>query len=219
MFEFMLSTEYPLATDSRDFQHPLGSTRNNINPKMVQRLHEMCPQSSVLDMGCAGGGFVRELIESGFLAIGIDGTDHPLQKGSTSDWQSNVEHYFTCDITKPFKVYTPSRDPYTFDVVTMFEVWEHILERHLHDVLDNINKHTHEDSICIFSASNDSSVSEGVELHITRQNKDWWTECFGQRGWIPSILQDEFVEPDDWGGWIGSSTMHFVLQKDPKWKT
>jgi len=201
-----ISTEYPIAYESQDYQNPLGALWNTGNPELVQRLLSFDIESH-LDLGCAGGKFVRQMLGEGVLSIGIEGADYPITNGN-SEWMGKYsDHFFTADITKPF---TLTYDK--FDVVTSFEVLEHIHEDDLTMMFWNISTHTHEDSICVFTASNDSSWSNGVDLHVTKWNYDQWINKFKQFGWKPSDKQSQFEE-SDWGGWIGPSTMHFVLER------
>lgn len=209
-------TDYPLAVDSMDFQHPLGTKLNNFCPAMVNRLVSLKEDPRVLDLGCAGGGFVCEMIDRGYVAVGIDGTEHP-KTSEHSSWHRHPENFFTADITKTFSLWEakPNADEIAFfNVITAFEVLEHIRESELQGLFSNIGWHATPDAICVFTVSSDASHSDGVELHVTKQSREWWTEFFDQQGWQLSSLQDQFEEPGDWCGWIGNSTMHFVLERD-----
>jgi hypothetical protein len=223
MIKIRLETDHPLATESLDYLHPLGSKGNNIAKAFVDRILSLyADPPSLLDLGCAGGGVVRLMIEAGSpMAYGLDGTADPLTS-ERSDWGLNPDNYFTCDITKPFSLKLANDPTVTmcFHVVTCCEVFEHIHEYDVKHVFENINRHTvfHPSTgvnpLCIFTISNDSSWSDGVDLHITKRDRVWWLDIFQQLGWRPSELQEKFVEPDDWCGWVGPSTMHFVLERD-----
>lgn len=209
-----IETDHPIATDSPDNLHPLGALRNNRCPKILKRIFSSREDSCLLDLGCAGGGLVAEALECGYSAIGIEGSAHPLSDVADSDWKRYPDCFYTADITKPFFLRNSLGQILQFETITAFEVFEHIPEGNLPALMKNIQEHASQDAICVFSISNDSSVSEEVELHVTRKSREWWDEFFRQYGWRTASLQKEFIEPDDWCGWIGVSTMHFVLEKD-----
>lgn len=212
----VLRTSNPIAEDSLDHQHPLGTLGNNTCPAMIKRILSVRHVDAYLDLGCAGGGLVKEMLDAGVpAAIGLEGSVHAPESGR-GVWGEIPDHLFTCDITKPFELIDQETDQVQkFMVVTAFEVFEHIPEYDIKYVFENINKHTElvDDALCIFTISNDSSWSDGIDLHITKRDNVWWVDIFGQLGWRPSPVSGEFLEPDDWGGWVGPSTMHFVLEK------
>lgn len=78
-----LETDHPVAISSNDTKYPRGSKNDNsIVPRFNHKLYQFLGVQTrlrVLDLGCAGGGFVRSLIDDGHLAVGLDGSDYPAQ--------------------------------------------------------------------------------------------------------------------------------------------
>src|ERR1700730_780574 len=64
---FLLETETPIATTSADHQWPRGTAFNSSsNRKFNLKLYHLFayrPDLRVLDLGCAGGGFVKSILE------------------------------------------------------------------------------------------------------------------------------------------------------------
>ena len=73
-----IETEKPVALDSHDHVKPWGTVRDNTsNREFNRKLFELIPvdRIRVLDLGCAGGGFVRSILEAGGFAVGVEGSD------------------------------------------------------------------------------------------------------------------------------------------------
>src|SRR5262249_52883832 len=148
----------PVAYDSPDHRFPTGTRRDNsrnrrFNVKLYQLLGRHMPRVGprgawvywpnidlkVLDIGCAGGGFVKDCLDDGYLAVGLEGSDYS-KKRNRAEWATIPDYLFTCDVTKDFDVVL--RDGggerrILFDAVTAWEVMEHIAERDLPKVAEN----------------------------------------------------------------------------------
>lgn len=59
---------------------PFGMWRDNSRPRRFnKKLYELFGMDSplwVLDLGCSGGGFVKDCLDDGCLAVGIEGSDY-----------------------------------------------------------------------------------------------------------------------------------------------
>jgi len=60
-------------------------------------------QLKILDMGCSGGGFVRNCLDDGCLAIGLEGSDYS-KRHRRAEWRVIPEYLFTCDVTASLKL-------------------------------------------------------------------------------------------------------------------
>lgn len=72
-------TEHSLAIDSDDHHHPDGvHFDNRCNDQFVQSVEQYFHYNKInfLDLGCAGGGLVVGMYNSGHDAIGLEGSDH-----------------------------------------------------------------------------------------------------------------------------------------------
>jgi len=79
---------------------------------------------------------------------------------------------FTCDITKPFEI--KSEGKIKFNLITAWEVLEHIRREDLDNVFKNIINHLEEGGYFIASTSSASGISDNVEFHQTRMTNDQW---------------------------------------------
>ena len=81
-----LETEFPIAIASNDTKVPRGCKNDNsISPRFNRKLYQLLrsdPPARGLDLGCAGGGFVRSLIDDGHFAVGFEGSDFPALEPS-----------------------------------------------------------------------------------------------------------------------------------------
>jgi 2-polyprenyl-3-methyl-5-hydroxy-6-metoxy-1,4-benzoquinol methylase len=203
-------TDYPVAKDSLDYLYPLGVKWDSFrNPKFNEKL-ETIP-GAVLDLGCAGGGFVKDCVDEGRLAVGLEGSDMNLKK-RRYEWDTIPDNLFTCDVTKPFTVSVNSSMPYPFNIITAWEVLEHIKKDDLDQLFANVHQHLNATGIFIVSISNKSSLNkEGIEMHKIQENKEWWTERLFKAGFIrDSDLEGYFG--DDWVR-TEKRSFHFVLRK------
>lgn len=112
MEDIKVLTDFPLAADSGDHLMPHGTRmRSSIDPIFRQKLYSLYPDKilRVLDLGCAGGEFVRELINDGNIAVGLEGSDWSRNMQREA-WPIISKFLFTCDITKPFAIRERERE-------------------------------------------------------------------------------------------------------------
>ncbi len=192
--QITIETEYPIAVDSLDHTQPLGAKMDNSASYAFNRkLFELIPAADVrlLDLGCSGGGFVRSILEGGGFAIGIDGSDYSLKR-KRAEWEKIPNHLFTADITKPLEVHNCKwewtedsqgnrREQHAlvkFNVITGWELMEHIPEADIAAVVANIEAHAEPGALFI------GSISSNVEPHhCTAKSKQWWKDRFADLGW------------------------------------
>lgn len=188
-----LKCKKPIALDSPDHLHPWGTRRDNSrNPRFITKLERLFGnrQFSVLDLGCSGGGFVRDCFESGNVAVGLEGSDYSKKTGR-AEWKTIPSNLFTCDITKPFQLYMDRKEA-KFDIITMWEVIEHIKEEDLPQLFENIRQHMKLSSLVIISTTSKSDVIDGAELHQCRHGKDWWLQIAAKEGFVASTAHESY---------------------------
>jgi 2-polyprenyl-3-methyl-5-hydroxy-6-metoxy-1,4-benzoquinol methylase len=225
---YSVDTEHPVATSSADHQWPRGtafnSSRNrNFNLKLYHFLRYR-PDLHVLDLGCAGGGFVKSVLEDGYSAVGVEGSDWS-RKLRSGEWDTCPHHLLTCDITRPFQIRDRNGEPVSFHCATAWEVLEHIPEEKLAALTENIVRHLTPDGIFVASVDTapDADPVIGAVYHVTLKLKPWWLEQFARVGFVeckdhPFTTRDyvrghgmglEDWDPDDGDGF------HLVLRRAP----
>jgi cyclopropane fatty-acyl-phospholipid synthase-like methyltransferase len=104
----------------------------------------------------------------------------------------------------------------TFDVVTSWEVLEHIKEEGLAALASNVHAHLLPGGLWIMSVANEEDVHGGLRLHQTVKPRGWWRDKFISLGFQPleahrSYFARQFVR----GVRIDNEThFHFVLTND-----
>lgn len=218
MTRMKIVTEYPVARDSIEYNiRPESRRDNSRNLKFNKKLEIFC--GSVLDLGCAGGAFVKDCLDEGRVAIGIEGNDYNIRK-KRHEWPNIPESLFTCDITKPFIVCpleadtndSCTYDPYLFDIITAWEVLEHIPESRIHQFFSNVYDHMGREGLFIVSISNKPSFNKaGIDVHVTQKMPEWWEAELSEHGLIRVPAIEKYFDPD----WIRNEkgSFHFVLQR------
>jgi len=204
-------TEHPLAEWSPDHIHPKGAATDSTRDAGFNRkLFKLVASPRLLDLGCAGGGLVASVIEDGGLAVGIDGSDYNQVRGR-EEWGRHADTFFTADITRPFTVLEDGR-PAVFDVVTAWEVLEHIPEHLLPAVMGNVRRHLAAGGMFICSISQQHDPWDGFDYHVTVHPELWWRGWFAGAGW--TVRDDLFSHFDpDWvrGPKRGMDSFNLVL--------
>lgn len=186
---YSVECEREIAFESPDHLMPWGTSKDNtknqrFNDKLYVLYQGLNHPLHVLDMGCSGGGFVKNCIDDGCIAIGLEGSDFS-KLHRRAEWKTIPEYLFTCDITGHFQVMLDVGDikeAVKFDVITAWDFIEHIAEEDLHKVALNVKNHLREGGIWLMSVATNEDVLNGVRLHQTVQPRSWWIDKFSSFG-------------------------------------
>jgi len=184
--ELVVDTERPFALDSDDFRHPLGSANDDLrSPEFVRACeNHFARKLNYLDIGCSGGGVVFDFILRGHKAVGIDGSDYPLRR-QLGEWRILDGHLMTCDITAPFRLRRKDCSAtQQFDVISAWEVLEHLAETDIETALANVRQHLADDGLFVGSVATylHEDPSTGAVYHLTVEGPAWWEERFRKSG-------------------------------------
>ena len=148
-----------------------------------------------LDLGCSGGGMVLEAALRGHLSMGLEGSDCS-KKEQRAEWRLLGDRLQTCDITKPFYLHQSDNKLQQFDIITAWEVLEHIAEADLPQLFENIRKHLTDEGYFVGSIANwdDIDPVSGVNWHVTVHPYEWWAEKFSNAGF--KICTEDFAVID-----------------------
>ena len=174
-----LVTDYPVAYNSLDHIYPLGTINDNTrNYAFYNKCRLLYGEHlRFLDLGCAGGGLVFEFALNGHVAIGLEGSDISQNTGRVN-WRTIPGNLFSCDITKDYSLVDSTSNAIShFDVISCWEVLEHIPEGGLSTLFRNVRKHLDKGGILIGSISR--VVSQN---HVTIHEEPWWMEKFSESG-------------------------------------
>lgn len=182
-----LVTDYPVAYKSLDHLYPHGTIRDNTRyPRFIEKCEELLRSDkplSFLDLGCSGGGMVLEAALREHISMGLEGSDCS-QKEQRAEWRLLGNRLQTCDITKPFRLENIDGNLYLFDIITAWEVLEHIAEDDLTQLLSNIRNHLTTGGYFVASIANWADVDpvSGVNWHVTCHPYEWWKNKFENAG-------------------------------------
>ncbi len=186
---YRVESGHPVAVSSDDHKHPRGSIYDNsvhapFNSRTTALFKGRAPLK-LLDLGCAGGGLVRSFIAEGHIGIGLEGSD-ASQRAKSGEWGTCPLHLFTCDLTHPFRIVDRDGQLVKFDIITSWEVLEHIPEGALDALVSSITTHLADGGIFVGSVDTDpdGNLLTGATYHVTLKPKPWWLEVFGRGGLV-----------------------------------
>jgi hypothetical protein len=221
----ILQTEHPGVVDSVDHIHPLGTKQDHFpSNAFTKKLSDLYAGQSlaVMDLGCAGGGFVKNINDAGHLGVGLEGSDYSLRR-KRAEWATIPDRLFICDCTKPFVVSfedTAKSVPILFDVVTAWAFLENIKVDDLAAVFRNIADHLNPNTgLFIASVHLRGCLIDGHQYHATVRPEWWWRDEFRKNGFfIIDRALDHFEEewvrgPKDGQNALG--TCHVVASLRP----
>lgn len=135
--------------------------------KVLPVIHDALSVSSVLDVGCGAGAWLRAHRECGVSdCVGVDG-DYVDRAVLLIDH----DRFLPRDITHSFELGR------RFDLVQCLEVAEHVPRSCSETLVDNITRHGPH---VLFSAA---VPGQGGEDHINEQSYSYWRDLFASRGY------------------------------------
>lgn len=204
-----------VAYESLDHIHPWGTKQDNSkNLKFNNALFELFSLYGlkVLDIGCSGGGFVKTLLDAGVLAVGIEGSDYSKVRGR-AEWATIPNNLFTADATAQYSFKLNNKD-LKFNVITAWEVLEHIETVDLPKFFDNVKNNLEPGGLFIGSVSPNDDFVDGVNLHRTVEGSDWWLQQVETYGFVHQPELVRHFAPDKWvrGEENAPNSFHLILK-------
>jgi predicted TPR repeat methyltransferase len=123
------------------------------------------------------------------MAAGLEGSDYSIKHGR-ANWPALANrNLFTCDISKPFRLFAGD-SPATFDLMTAWEVLEHIHPDDLQTLFDNIDSHLNPGGYFVASTTSSPDLHDGIDRHQSKFSNQEWHALIGklQPGWRPVNL-------------------------------
>lgn len=181
---YQIKTKHPIASKSDDHIYPRGTRNDNTrHPRFVYAAERAIGQKlRVMELGCAGGGLVLDFILAGHDAVGIEGSDYSAT-WRRAEWATIPERLFTADITKPFYVNVDGV-PQKFDLITAWEVLEHIRDSEIDGLFENIRRHLAPNGVFCGSVATfeDCDPVSGAVWHVTVRPYGWWVKRITDAG-------------------------------------
>jgi SAM-dependent methyltransferase len=214
--KFILETDHPVAIHSNDHIAPWGTMNDDTrSPRFVAACERQLKRKlCALDLGCSGGGIVYDFLHRGHNAVGLEGSDFSL-KFQRAEWRVIPENLFTCDITKPFFIKEENTNTLAqFDIITMWEVMEHIHEHDLPLMFNNIYKHLKTDGYFIGSIALGDDIVNGISYHPTLHERPWWVEKYKELKF--NMLDHSFLNFADYCRGTGNGPLDPNYQTNPE---
>lgn len=193
---FQLITDFPIAVESHDHLYPRGTRNDNTRyPRFVQAAERALGKKlKVMDLGCAGGGLVLDFLLAGHEAIGVEGSNYSAI-WRRAEWGTIPDSLFNADITKPFSIVLDGKFQ-KFDLITAWEVLEHIPEDALDGLFDNIRRHLAPNGVFCGSVATfeDYDSVTGAIWHRTVEPREWWVKKIVNAGF--EIVEGLFQTAD-----------------------
>ena len=150
--------------------------------------------------------------------MGLEGNDYS-KKLARAEWRVIPDNLFTADITYPFQIQGEFEDgvfPIQFDIITSWEVIEHIAEPSLKPLAENVRKHLKPGGLWIMSIATIEDTVCGVKLHQTVKPRDWWIAKFRELGFehreeYVHYFNTQFVRGPKYGA---PDSFHLILAVD-----
>lgn len=183
--EISLETDYPLALMSNDHLNPDSTAEGIVRPVqfVANCIDVLGCDIRCLDLGTGAAGLVFEYVKNNIVGVGIDGSDYCRRYG-IGFWPLLIHNLYTCDITHPF-CFKKNDGSMQFDVITMWEVFEHIPLNNIRDVLANVLSNLKPSGYFIGSISTiEYNGADGICYHVTIKEKEWWKNEFLQSGLV-----------------------------------
>lgn len=206
---YNLETSSPIAFESADHTHPRGTaTDNSRHPRFVAACERHFQRAlKALDLGCGGGGLVRDFLIRGHAAMGLEGSDYS-EKSQRAEWRVLGGRLRTCDILEPFRISDSQGQSIEFDVITAWEVLEHLPREKLPTFFENVRTHLGRDGLFVASVAQfeDKDPLTGVAWHVTLEARSWWEDMMRRSGLTPIMspfdvsdyVRGSGTSPTDW---------------------
>lgn len=172
--------ERELAFDSPDHLVPHGTMQDNSTSLEFIKETEMRLGKNLyhMDLGCSGGQLVVDMNTRGHHSLGLEGSDYS-RKHSRANWPEwDQKALFTCDISRPFEVFSDN-DLVKFDIITAWEVLEHIKEEDLPGLFKRIHRQLKPTGLFVCTICPVPWIIEGVDLHQCCLPWEWWEKQLG----------------------------------------
>ncbi|MEN3110446.1 methyltransferase domain-containing protein [Uliginosibacterium paludis] len=201
----LVETDYPVAVQSNDHLYPESTAEGVVRPTpfVLNSIEILGKNFRFLDLGVGGGGLVYEMAVHGVMAVGVDGSDF-CRRNEIGFWPLLPGRLHTCDITKPFCIKSAEASvEIRFDLISSWEVLEHIAEVDLPGVLANVRNLLAPGGYFVGSISCVEYLSrDGVPYHVTVKSRDWWRALFWANGLAflddPLFRYDSFPRGNGW---------------------
>jgi len=159
-----------------------------------------------MDIGCAGGQLAVDFAKRGHFSIGLEGSDHSIKRGlhNWPEYHKTVLH--TADLTKPYHV-EKNGEKVLFDVISAWEVIEHIHPTEIHTFFSYVFDNLAEDGVFIGSINTGPDYRELPDGGIIHLHQSVFPEQF----WKEHILSSYNVQAYPFSHVVRTMAHYFLV--------
>jgi hypothetical protein len=222
MSDITLKTNHPIAYNSPDhIQATKSGTAydNSTNLDFITETEKFFKKNfnknkiKTLDLGCSGGQLTVDFHNKGNLAVGLEGSDYSIkcQRANWPEWYEKI--LFTCDVTKPYEIYKDNKRVF-FDLITAWEVVEHIHPNDLEIFFKYIDNNLEENGIFVASVSTNPDHNDPPIHQSVFSIEEWYNKKF------PEVLKNTnlILELYPFHSYVrgDQGSFHICLKKETK---
>lgn len=134
---------------------------------MTSYLYDQFRPTSVLDLGCGMGNYLKYFAERGCRAVGVEGSSAGVSRVPESVIA------FQHDLRKPLGTNQK------FDLVMSVEVAEHIPKKYSRNLVSSVCRHARD--VIVFTAAPPGTPGQD---HINCQDQSFWDDLFANNGFF-----------------------------------
>ena len=188
-----LQAESYIAETSNDHLCPTGCVNDNFtNYDLIYKIKKLSNNKliKILDLGCAGGQFVIDLMAQGNLSVGLEGSSHALNGSGKHNWSEYKDtNLFLCDVVEPFSLYTEDSKKIYFDMIHSSELIEHLQPYDLWKFFNNVKNNLASNGIFCCQISLQPDIRTLGEKMFTLHNSVYptsiWKKIIKDNGFLP----------------------------------
>lgn len=171
-----LHSDFRLAVNSLDHIDPLGSVSDNhTSIDLINEIGEYYKGKVInfLDVGCAGGQFVIDMLSREFtdVCIGIEGSSTALDGAGRENYNKFLnKNLFLCDASEPYYFTYSNKKKVKFDLIFSSDVIEHISNDKIDQYLDNMFNSLNPYGMVVLSIG----LCDQDPRHVTIFSKEGW---------------------------------------------
>lgn len=153
--------------------------------------------STVIDLGCGPGWYVRGLKDRGLQVDGYDG--NPYTEEITSEMMEDGTYCKVADLTEPLYLNT------SFDYVISLEVGEHIPVEFEQVLIDNLTRHANKGIILSWAVE-----GQRGDGHVNCRNNDYIIQKIREKGFEEDLFAKRYLRRCASLSWMKNTIMAFV---------
>lgn len=178
-------TEHPIAVDSNDHLTPHGTIHDFSDAtEFCKYIHDSWPdKKTLLDLGTGTGTVVKTALEADMDAYGVEGSDAPRSQGLGAWSELADKRLFNADLRHRFDLTIFDDESglvQKFDIITAWDVLEHMTEDTIDIVMDNIKRHSTAGTFVMATIQFDNHNNE--LYHHLLKPREWWVSKFKEFG-------------------------------------